>query len=125
MNLGNPDGIGPRPFRLLCGDDEIASLVDQRASEVVRSFVVSDSWREDAAGDSQTVKIELLRPVHHVTDLLPVDQVLALENWYPWKVGKAGAHEIIVAPDPANAGIRIEARKNGITEFRFVLRARS
>jgi hypothetical protein len=51
----------------------------------------------------------LVFPFNTVTDLLPVDQVPAVKDGDPREILESTGYQVIIFPDPANAGIRVKA----------------
>jgi hypothetical protein len=61
-------------------------------------------------------QIQLGFPYAAMPDLPPIDQIGAVENRNAGKIFEAAVDEIIIAPDPADAGIGMETGDNGIVD---------
>ncbi len=83
--LAQPHRVGPRPRRIGRGEHEVAAaravlLVHERADQPERPVVVPQGRRVEPTRRCDALHVELPRPVHRVTNLLPVHQVTAAEH---------------------------------------------
>ncbi len=111
---GQPHGVGPRACRIGRGDDEILFAAHARVHDVEPAIMVADCGREHAARHCDPGKIELPRPVDRVADLAPVHQVPAVPHGDAGEPGEGRVDEIIVLPDPHDAGVWIIARDDRV-----------
>ena len=116
LTPGSQTGSDQGPPRGPRCHNEVASPVDERARDVEKAVVVPYRRCKNPARDSQAVQIELFRPVHDVTDVVPVHKVTAVENRDSGKVRKRRVHDVVVVTHPANARIGIEPGKHGFDD---------
>src|SRR5690606_17662641 len=88
VHLRQPDRIAPGALRRGGGDDEIAAAVDQCADHIKAAVMMTNGRCEEPARDSVPFKVELLRTIQDMADLLPVDQVPAFEDRNAGKIGE-------------------------------------
>ena len=105
----HPDGIGPRAGRICGRHEEIASPPDVGIDDIERPVVVPEGARENV----HTLR-QLIGPVDGVTDLLPVDQVSAVEHRDAREVFERTGHKVILLPHPNHARIGIETGDHGV-----------
>ena len=77
---------------------------------------------KETSGDPLLVQVQLLGPVQNVPDQFPVDEILAMKDRNAGEIRERRVHQIVVAPNSADARIGIEARKNGIRKPSLLLR---
>ena len=87
---------------------------DVRRDHIKRARMVANGGRENASGTGHLRQRELAGSCQAMTNLLPVDQILAVENGNAWKILKATGDQIVVLSNPTDTGIRIEAWKHRI-----------
>src|SRR5690606_2557556 len=106
----DPHRVAPRPLGPLGRDDEGAAAVDVGVDDPVTAVVVTDRGGVEPAGrlGAGEGQGQLCGAVQHVADLLPVHQVLAVEQRQSGDVLEAGAHQVVVVADPAHARIGVE-----------------
>ena len=77
--------------------------------------MVADGWRVYAAGcERRIIKRKLRRPVKHIAYLLPVYQVLAMEDRNAGKIAKTTVHQVKIIIYAAHAWVRVKTGNNGI-----------
>src|SRR5690606_26903693 len=118
-----PHGVGPRPGRGLRRHEEVAAtvgvlLVHKRAHDPERPAVVTDRRRVQPTGRGDAVEVELAGPVDDVADLLPGDEVTAVEDRQAGEVLEGRGHQVVVVPDPAHGRVRVAARQDRVTHRR-------
>ncbi len=106
----DPVRVRPRPFRLLCRHDKVAAVIYIGGDHVKKAFMITDRRRKNASGDRIRIQGQLLRPVQHMPDLLPVRQIPAVENGDSRIIRKGRSHHIEIVPHPADGGIGIKSR---------------
>src|SRR5690606_2223067 len=106
----DPHRVAPRPPGPPGRDDEGAAAVDAGVDDPVTAVAVTDRWGVEPAGrlGAGAGPGPLCGAVQHVADLLPVHQVLAVEQRQSGDVLEAGAHQVVVVADPAHARIGVE-----------------
>ncbi|MCG3119824.1 MAG: hypothetical protein ALAOOOJD_02357 [bacterium] len=88
VDLRYPNRIRPRPCGFFRGDEEVAALVNQRAGHIKHAVMMANRGRKDAARNAEAVQIQLLRPVHHMPNLPPIYQILAVKNRNAGEIGE-------------------------------------
>ena len=76
---------------------------------------------KNTPGNPMPIQVQLLRPVEDIANLVPANQILAVENRYARVIGKGGENEVIVIAYPANSGVRVKTCHNGVEVLLFVL----
>ena len=114
LDVRQPDRVRPRAGRVRRGDEEIAAAIDAGVEDVERAVMMLDRRREDAARQAEPVEIELLRPVDHIADLRPVDEVAAAEDRDAREVREGRSDEIIIVAGARDARVGVEAGRIGL-----------
>ena len=92
--LLQPDGFAPRSGRVSGGDHEIAAVAYIGGDHVVRAFIVTNGRGIDTKPRRGSVQRQLALTVQNITYLLPVHQVLGVENRYTWEILERGVNQI-------------------------------
>ena len=79
--------------------------------------MIAESRSIDALPRSSVFESQLAIAVQHVTNLLPVNQILRVEDGHTREILERGVDEIEVAAYPANARIRMETRDDRIAQL--------
>ena len=74
----------------------------------------ADCRRKKPPRNPGTGKIQLLRPVNHIANLLPGYKIFAPENRQTRQIRKRRAYKIVISPRLADRRIRIKPRQNRI-----------
>ncbi len=114
-----PYRIGPRPGRVLGGDDEIAPAAHAGIDDVIQAVVIGNVRRVNAVGYLAAGKIELPRPVDGIGDLRPTDQIPRMENRQAGEMGKGRIDQIIVLVDPKDRRVGVIPRQNRVAVLFF------
>ena len=122
MHIFQPHRVRPRTGRIGGGYHKISSCVNKGGHHVVHPLMIGKRGGKNASGDPVLIQVQLLRPVQNVPDLVPVHQVLAVENRHTGEIGKRGKDKITVFPYPANGRIWVKTRQNRIKELLILLR---
>lgn len=114
-------GLAPRSRRILRGDDIVISpclapFGDKRVDDIEQSVMITDRRRPQSERSLAVLVIQLLRRVDSVSDLLPVHQILTVEDRKARKINERGSHHVVVFPDPADGRIRIKTAFQRILE---------
>ena len=78
------------------------------------AVVVADGGRKHTAGGGHMGQLHLSGTGQHMTDLRPVDQVIALKERHAGKILKGRADKIVLSVCLTNAGIGVKAGDNRV-----------
>lgn len=76
------------------------------------AVVVADGGRKHTAGGGHMGQLHLSGTGQHMTDLRPVDQVIALKERHAGEILKGRADKIVLSVCLTNAGIGVKAGDN-------------
>jgi hypothetical protein len=112
------DGVAPLPGGIARADDQVSlhDLVPVRGHDPELAVMMTDGRGIDAHAGPFPPRADgqLTRPVQNVPDLLPPDEVAAVEDRHAGEVLEAGGHEVVVLADAADGRIRVKPRDNGL-----------
>ena len=75
--------------------------------------MITQGRRINTAGMVLSAELRLRTTVEHITDLLPVDKIAAVEDRHTRKINKAGCDQVKVLTHAADGRIRIKAGQDG------------
>ena len=104
-----PHRIGPRPGRILGGDEEIAAAGNASVDDGEGAVVITELRCVETARDFQLAEIDLARPVDGVAHLRPVHQILGMEHRQAGEVHEARIDQVIILADAHDARIGVIA----------------
>ena len=112
------DRVAPGTGRILRRHDEIALSaadgVDVGRDHIEFPVVVADRRGEDAAARAAPAQVDLGRTVQDIADLLPVDQITAVEDRHTREILEGAVDQVEIIPDTADARIGVIARNHGV-----------
>ena len=80
--LLQPDRLAPRTTGISGCNHEVAAVAYIGGYHIVSSLMIADGRRIDAKPRTGTLQRNLTLTVEHITNLLPMNQILALEDWH-------------------------------------------
>ena len=120
------DGVRPFPCRVFGSDDKVAVVVPGHIGDdhIEQPVMIPDG----GCIDVQTVgcaghQMHLRIPCQTVSDLLPMHQVTAVIDGESGEILKRAGHQIEVVSYPADAGVRVKSRQNGVLILHNLLRS--
>ena len=87
---------------------------DVRCGHIKNAIVITDGRRPDAARSPTTIQWKLTRPGQAVPDLLPVDQVAAVEDRDAGEIFEGAGDEVKIPSNAANAGVGVKAGEDRV-----------
>jgi hypothetical protein len=79
--------------------------------------VIADGGREDASGTACFFQGKLAGAGEAVTNLLPVNQIAAVEDRHAREILERTGDEVIILFDAADARIRVKTGNDGVSIF--------
>ena len=115
VNLWQHDGLAPAFVRVGGLHEEVADA-HAGGNHVVGLVlsVVLDVRGEDALRHPLSVQGQLRRAVEHMSQLLPVDEILALEDGNAGEERERRVDQIERVAHTADAGVGVESRQDGV-----------
>ena len=110
---GNPHGRRPAAGGIRRGNDEVPPAV-QGGCDIENTVFIADGGGPDAAGILRVFQGKGVGIRDAVPDLRPVHQICAAVNRNAGKIFKGAGDEVIIFSAPADTGIRVKARQDGI-----------
>ena len=93
---------------------KVTDFINLSTNTIEFAVMKADCRSKKPARNPGSGKIQLLRPVNHISNLLPGNKIFALKNGQPRQIRKRRADNIIISPRLADGRIRIKARQNRI-----------
>ena len=112
-------GRRPGARRILGRDDEIAAVAEVAVYNVESPVVITNRGGHDSAVARILFNIKAVLRRQHIAQLLPVDQIPAVEKRDPGAQFETGAHEVVIVSHSADRRIRIKARNDWIFNHIF------
>ena len=110
----NHHRIRPWPLRLISSNKKVPDFINLSTNTVEFSLMKAYCRRKKPAGNPSPGKIQLLRPVNNITNLLPGNKSLTLKNRQPRQIRKRRTNKIVISPRLTDGRIRIKARQDWI-----------
>ena len=112
--LLQPDGIRPFSGRVFRGNEEVTFAGDISGDHVEGPLMITYGGGVYTAAAVGILEVQLRLPCKAVAYLLPVDQVFGMIDRNSRKILESAGYQVIIISDPADAGVGIEARDDGI-----------
>ena len=108
--LLEPHGIAPCSAGILSGNEEVAFATNIGGYHIKCSVIVAYRRRIYSRPRGSTFQRKLLFAVKHVSDLLPMEQITAMEERNTGKILKCAVYQIVIAIHATYARVRMESR---------------
>ena len=115
--LLQPEGVTPGAPRVLGRHQEVAAVAHIGGNHIIGALMVANRRGIDAQPGVSSFQRQLTLTVEHITDQLPIDQVLGVIDGYTRERTEGRVHQIEVIPYPAHAGVGVITGNNGITQL--------
>ena len=117
--------IAPFPVNVIRVDNEVDGGIPPSGDVAVyvggdhvkAAVMIPDRRGINSAGRAASHKLNLAFPGQHMADLLPADQISAVEDWNAGKKLEGAVHQIEILSYTADTGIGIESWDDGVSEF--------
>src|SRR5258708_888609 len=93
---------------------EVTSMRDIRRDQIKRALIVPNGGRKNAPRTRHLCQRELACSYQAMTNLSPLDQIMAMKDGNARKILKAAGHQIVILSHTADTGIRVETWKHRI-----------
>ena len=113
--FGDEDRFAPRPGRVLGVDEQVsfAEFAHVGGDEPESAVVVPQRAGVDAGRGSAIAEAELGSAIEDVADLLPGDQIPAVEDRRSGEVLEARRRQVVILTHPADRRVGMKARDDG------------
>ena len=84
--LLQPDRLAPRTTGVFGCNHEVATVAYIGSYHIISSLMIADGRRIDAKPRTGILQRNLTLAVEHITNLLPMNQILTLEDWHTGEI---------------------------------------
>ena len=112
--------LAPSLERIFCFHHQIADVAGNLGGDHVKGIVIGivlDRRGVDPRTDATIMNDQLRFPVEHMSQLLPVHQVVGVEDGYSGEHGKGGGYKKIIITLACDGGVRIAPLQDRIVKF--------
>jgi hypothetical protein len=101
--------LGPGSFGTCRSNDEVAAVSYVSADNIENAVIVTDRGSKESLGMISAFERELRVSVEHVSDLLPVHEVLTVHHGQSGEISESGITKVVILSDRTDRRVGIES----------------